>query len=571
MRTSLGISVGASGVGVALRADTAAGPTSEYRRVALDPDQHRRTGDLVFDAIEVMSTQVADGRTPDSVTVAYRTDEHAESVRRSAQRNGRLVRLVPETTALLAYLHTVGVRADAGTVAVVDVGASGTTVSVVEQSSGVVLRSARTDEVGGDAVGARIYEHVRRIADDMRTRMPVDPDLLASRCQGALEALTTGDSARIDIAEAGPDAHITLTRTDVAGLTADLADTAAAFTRRVCNGALPRPTTLALVGGTAAVPSIADAITAGFDGTVLEVPEPASAAAQGAALLGESPQLGNGRFGGHVVGSTRPGAGSASGRMSGAVAAVLVLGAILAGLAAEKFTDTTSDTAVAPVGTSGAVATGNDPAPTYPTATDIPTDDPQPVATTGSDDESLDGTPLPLPTTSVTTERPVSDPRTTVTPTPIDQVPTPDLSAPDTPHATIESTDPDTGSSTPGRPGSSPLPLPDLTNLPWPPTTTDPTDPTEPTDEPDPSETTDPSTDPSVEPGTTTPTPTPGTPGSGELAPSEPSAAPPPAQSSPAQTGESTTTAAGTASSTATGAASDTATGAASNTAPAAG
>lgn len=120
MPTSLGISVGASGVGAALLVDTATGLTSEYRRLAVDSGRHRDVGDLVFDAISLMTTQVVDQPVPDAVTVAYRTEEQADAIRTAAERRGKLVRLVPETTALLAYLRTVGVRSEPGSVAIAD-------------------------------------------------------------------------------------------------------------------------------------------------------------------------------------------------------------------------------------------------------------------------------------------------------------------------------------------------------------------------------------------------------------------------------------------------------------------
>jgi hypothetical protein len=444
MPTSLGISVGASGVGAALLVDTATGLTSEYRRLAVDSGHRRDVGDLVFDAISLMTTQVVDQPVPDAVTVAYRTEEQADAIRTAAERHGRLVRLVPETTALLAYLRTVGVRTEPGAVAIADIGASGTTVSVLDQESGTVLRSARTESVSGNAVGTVIYDHVHRATHRMRTRMQVDPALLKARCQGAQEVLTTSERTRIDIAEAGPDASVTLTRADLAALAAELSETAAAFTRQVTTQSLPRPGTLALVGGTAAVPALATAVTDSFDGHVITVPEPASAAAQGAAHLSDSAH-----FGGYdVVGSAKASSTSAGARMSGAVAAALVLAAVVAGFATDKFTDRTASTPVSPAGTDGVVVTEDPSQPSYPTETDIPSSDPDPsLSPTQTTDGDLDGTPLPAPPPSTVprTNIPVTSGNSTATPTPIDQVQTLE-SAPDEtpdkwrPHDSDEST-----------------------------------------------------------------------------------------------------------------------------------
>ncbi len=432
MPTSLGISVGASGVGSALRVDTPTGLTTEYRRLAADSDRGRELGDLVFDAVSLRCAHLTDSPV---VTVAYRTDEQAESVRSAAERAGRHVRLVPETAAVLAFLRTVGVRSEPGVVAIADLGATGTTVSVLDQATGTVLRSAHTDEVSGNAVGTRIYDRVLRSTSTMRTRRRIDPGLLAARCQGAQEVLTTAEVARIDIAEAGPDASVTLTREDLRALSADLADTAATFTRRICAGSTPRPRTLALVGGAAGVPALADAIAAAFDGETVRVAEPASAAAQGATLIGDSPAA----AAYPVVGSSRHSRRRSGGRLSGMVAGALVLSAILAGFATEHFTArNATDGAVSPLMTSGAVPPPHDDTPAASSEAVIPSQDPDSLpASTLTSGEQIQTMPtsdllppvIPEPEQS-TTERWVSS--TTVTPTPIDQVPTPESSPDET-------------------------------------------------------------------------------------------------------------------------------------------
>lgn len=426
MPTSLGISVGASGVGSALIVDTPVGRNTEYRRLALEPDQHRDLGDLVFDAVSLLTARIAEHPKP-AVTVAYRTDGQAESVRAAAVREGRLVRVVPETTAILALLHTLGVPATAGTVAVADIGASGMTVTVLDRRSGAVMRSVRTGDISGEALNTRIYEHVRRTTDRMRTRMQIDPVLLAARCQGAQEVLKNADVARIDIGEAGPDASVTLTRAELDTLTADLSAAAVDFMRQVCLGALPRPRSLALVGGASGVPSLATALGDAFDGPVVTVPEPASAAAQGAALLGDSPDLGGFR----LVGASETLSGS---RMPGAIAAAVAVTAIVAGFAVEQFTPpATTDAPVSPAGTSGAVHTEPHPLPA-PTETRIPSYDPDSASIdtrVPDDDTYTSPSPVFAPPPTRDLETQTSEfPRTTVTPTPIDQVPTPNSSTP---------------------------------------------------------------------------------------------------------------------------------------------
>jgi len=477
----------------------------------------------VFDAVSLRCAHLVERPV---VTVAHRTDEQAESIRSAAERAGRHVRLVPETAAILAFLRTAGgVRSEPGTVAIVDIGATGTTVSVLDQATGTVLRSARTEEVSGNAVGTRIYDRVLRSTSTMRSRRQIDPGLLAARCQGAQEVLTTAEVARIDIAEAGPEASVTLTREDLRVLSADLADTAAAFTRRICVGSAPQPQILALVGGAAGVPALADAIAAAFGGETVRVVEPASAAAQGAALIGDSPAA----AAYPTVGSSRHGRARSGGRLSGAVAGVLVLSAILAGFATEHFTarDTT-DGAVSPLMTSGAVPSPDDDAPPASNDTAIPARDPDslPISTLTSDQQVP-----PRPTTGI---RPpvIPEPQrsttdswtgsTTVTPTPIDQVPTPEVSPAET------FPDRDTTTAPPSTTTPPSTTMPPITTMPNPsdlPGTDDTTPPVEPSPQP---VSPDPSTPPESEPAPVEVAPSPTSPAVPDGTPLESEAPTPP-------------------------------------------
>ncbi|MEU5842945.1 Hsp70 family protein [Rhodococcus sp. NPDC047139] len=510
MPTSLGISVGASGVGSALRVDAATTPTTEFRRLAAESQPGRDLGDLVFDAVSLTSVQGP--RTPDIITVAYRTEEQATEVRVAAERAGRMVRLVPETAAALAYLHTVGVRREPGAIAIVDIGATGTTVSILDRETGTLLRSARTEAVGGAQLAARVLDHVRHATDRMRTRRLIDPDLLAARCQGAQEALTSATSTRIDIAEAGPKATVTLTRSELDELTAEFAADAAAFTRRICSSVDPVPDTLALIGGAAASPALTAAISADFHGEIVTVPEPGAAAAIGAALSGDTASVGY-----TLVGSSpRPGNGS-PGRVSGAVAGLLVLSAIAAGYATQHFTERdNSEAQVSPLFTGEPVPTQD--AASGETAAPSHYSPPEPASSRTREGGSAAQSTVPWPLPTVEPTAPATrdpwptapqSPITTVTPTPIDQVPTPGLA----PEAVPETTRP----SEPADPMESTEP--GIT------TTPEPTEPTDPAILPD---TTEPSTSPppSTGPAPSEPDPTTPDPGTNPSAPS-PTSEPP--------------------------------------------
>lgn len=68
--------------------------------------------------------------------------------------------LVSELGAQLGALRETGVLAGESCVALMDVGASGTSVSVVDVHSGRVLAASRTDELGGDACDRLLSDHL---------------------------------------------------------------------------------------------------------------------------------------------------------------------------------------------------------------------------------------------------------------------------------------------------------------------------------------------------------------------------------------------------------------------------
>ncbi|CAM3183707.1 exopolyphosphatase [Prescottella defluvii] len=228
MRSSLGISAGAAGVCTALVATDDTGTQSvEYRTLSSDLGTHTDLGDLSLSAIGLMTVQVPERRIePDAIAVAYRTESHAAAVRSAAKRQRRAIRLVPETAATLAYLRSTGLVAQYGSIAIVDLGASGLTVTVVDQASGTIYCRDRTTTVSGD-----------RAADT-------------------------------------PDA--------------DIASRVVEFVTDVCARGLRTPEAAVLVGGGGNIADVGAALDTGFDGVTIIVPEPEAATAKGAALLAGS-------------------------------------------------------------------------------------------------------------------------------------------------------------------------------------------------------------------------------------------------------------------------------------------
>ncbi|QKT12721.1 exopolyphosphatase [Rhodococcus sp. W8901] len=228
MRSSLGISAGAAGVCTALVATDDTGMQSmEYRTLSSDLGTHTDLGDLSLSAIGLMTVQVPDHKIePDAIAVAYRTEGHAAAVRSAAKRQRRAIRLIPETAATLAYLRSTGLVAQYGSIAVVDLGASGLTVTVVDQASGSILCRDRTTTVSGDGA-----------ADE-------------------------------------PDA--------------DIASRVVEFVTGTCARSFRTPEAAVLVGGGGNITDVGAALDAGFDGVTIVVPEPEAATAKGAALLAGS-------------------------------------------------------------------------------------------------------------------------------------------------------------------------------------------------------------------------------------------------------------------------------------------
>ncbi len=245
-----------------------------------------------------------------------------------------------------------------------------------------------------------------------------------------------------------------LTRTELDEMVADLSDTAATFTRRVCHTE-PRPQMLALVGGAAAMPALADAVTSAFAGPVAVVPEPATAAAHGAALLAASSRLSSYPS----VGASTPTAGTPGGKVSGALAGALVIGALVAGYATDQIAS--DDTAVSPAGTSGQATT--QPAAAVPDTghTQIPSEDPHAAVTTTAADNGYarTDTPVPYPTPTVP-ESSTTTPATTTPPS------TPESTTSERPESPADVPGTDRPWQLPGTLPSVPLPTVPLPTLP---------------------------------------------------------------------------------------------------------
>ncbi|MGW6622268.1 Hsp70 family protein [Nocardia sp. NPDC055002] len=307
MRTSLGISAGNEVVCSALVATGPAGEqTFDYRVVSAD-EAHSDLGDLVSSSIELMTTQLpvsqaamageplgrysgghcraesARSRPPTSVAVAYRNKEQAQAIRAATTRH-RDLRLVTEGAAALAYLRHTGLLDRYPTVAVIDLGATGLTVTVADYTDNVVLHTERTPTLSGNAIDELIYHHLVDLHYARRGTRP-NRTTLTNRGRAAKEHLSLAPVVTIDhVAGQG----LELTRPDFEELIDGLLRNIALFSSSVFTRAPKYPDAVAVIGGCANIPCVIDILESRLDVPVLTVPDPEAVIAKGAALVADA-------------------------------------------------------------------------------------------------------------------------------------------------------------------------------------------------------------------------------------------------------------------------------------------
>ncbi|MCQ4120245.1 Hsp70 family protein [Rhodococcus tibetensis] len=483
MNMSLGMSTGAAGVGSALVTTDSNGSHSvEFRYLSAD-EAHTDLGDLVRSSISLMTTQVpAHPTTPDAFAVTYRTPEQAHSIRSAVSRQRHRVHLVPEVAATLTYLRHTGEIAQHATVAIVDFGESGLSVSVVDQVDGTVLHADRTAHVSGGTIDDLVFEYaVASLATPHHLRY-LDRELLSARCRVAKEQLSTDLNATVDVEFRGM-APTRISRSAFEGFAAPTIRVAVEFIRSTIADSPRAPEAIALVGGGANIPALRAAVRRAFTARVIAVPEPESATAKGAALLAVSKAIEQYP----PTESTRP---SSTAKVSGALVGALVVGGLVLGYGVRELAPA-PDPNVAPAG-SDTFHTSQQHTPSTetdtPAATRIPSHDPTPtsdftpnqvVPTTSSPGWDRSSARMPDSTTGATP--PTTTPHTpTTSAAPTPRPPT-DPTQPNWPHIEWPAIPPlwpqVPGESTPNQPSpavpspgeGAPLPPPPGESLPLPP------------------------------------------------------------------------------------------------------
>ncbi|SNT44284.1 Hsp70 family protein [Rhodococcoides kyotonense] len=353
MRVGLGVSTGTEVVCAALIVAEDDGSYSvEYRTVSADTQANTDIGDLVSSAVELMSSLApvepghgahsSERREPDTVAVSYRTPEQASSIRSACAHSNRAIALIPESAAAHAFLAESGLIARYRTVAVVDIGASGTTISILDSHSGTVLATERTETFGGNVVDALVKDLVhgnpvrsRDVRDDLRDERGIG----SARYRAVKEHLSTHDSADLD----RNDGASAVDRADLDAAILPLVATVGHSTARLA--ANHELEAVVLIGGGANTPSVRTAFEATLRLPVLAVSEPDAVLAQGAAQVSLS---GNAHLY-PTVGARSDGQTKSVGRFSGALVGALVVGGIVLAYGVQTLTPS-DDSGYSPAG-----------------------------------------------------------------------------------------------------------------------------------------------------------------------------------------------------------------------------
>ncbi|TSD48919.1 Hsp70 family protein [Rhodococcus sp. KBS0724] len=280
MNLVLGVTVGASAVRLARPgAPEHGGPVFRSRAIVRG---HESPEDVAADSIRVALAEFA-GQA-NSVAVVYRDQTQAGALTQALDR-GRInnYRLIPESAAILRMLEEPGTLGAQNTLVVIDLGATGATVDVLDRTTGATIVTARSSQVSGDQFDALVYldqTERRRIAT------PTDPEGIAelqARSRLAKEQLST----RSAVCLPGPGGLLLLSREVFDSLVAPSVEALAREVREVIATSGRRPDSVVLIGGGARVPIIRTVLERWIEIPVIAPEQPDLLATQGAALLAD--------------------------------------------------------------------------------------------------------------------------------------------------------------------------------------------------------------------------------------------------------------------------------------------
>ncbi|MGW0037790.1 Hsp70 family protein [Gordonia sp. NPDC003376] len=206
------------------------------------------------------------------------------------------VHLESDLTCALAQLGTLADMPHTGLVAVVDSGASGTSVAVTDPAAGTVLGDiVRVDEPSGDDLDHAVMRFVlSEVVDDPAVLANPDANLTAAltalrrRCRAAKEELSRATVTMVDVDLPVYRGDVRITRTEFEDLLADPLSRLGPAIREAVDRA-GRATTdltaIAAIGGGASIGLLTQQLSGEFHVPVLTERDPASTVARGAARI----------------------------------------------------------------------------------------------------------------------------------------------------------------------------------------------------------------------------------------------------------------------------------------------
>jgi actin-like ATPase involved in cell morphogenesis len=265
--------------------------------VAADGTAH--SGETVLAEALDSLVRSAGGETPTAIAVPAHWGLQTVGALRAALRGKAAlagVPLVADSTAALAGLRAGASLPDHGVVTLCDFGGSGTSISLADADAGDALigPTVRCSEFSGDLVDQAVLNQVisglseSAGADPASTAAVGSLSALRDDCRRAKESLSTDTETEIHADLPGFASTVQLTRTDLEGLIdPGLTNVLTAVTETLGrnNIAADRLSAVAVVGGGAAIPLVAQRLSEHLGVPVVTSPTPALVAAAGARLV----------------------------------------------------------------------------------------------------------------------------------------------------------------------------------------------------------------------------------------------------------------------------------------------
>ncbi|MGU3432793.1 Hsp70 family protein [Actinomycetes bacterium M1A6_2h] len=197
--------------------------------------------------------------------------------------DGGAVRLASELGAQLMYLRMRGLLGPSRTVAVVDVGRTGMSVSVLDSSTGHVYDAMWSETFRGAMFAEAVFEHLITEHGDERAMTSDALDRLSEGVEWSLEMLALHRVVRIG----GPfvDGSVDLWRSTVDHLLFDALADGVEWVRETLDRCPRFVDTVVLLGGCANLPIVRGTFSQSLGSKLVTPSTPESVSAKGAALL----------------------------------------------------------------------------------------------------------------------------------------------------------------------------------------------------------------------------------------------------------------------------------------------